>query len=138
MKIKYTLLLLLFFSTLSFSQYLDKSYHLLQSKTETKILYDRVFNLSDATKLENKVITSEIFKQVYHEIQRADFLERLPKFDYIKEQSNIGFAENQVPLSILITEFESIKKEEIDNGNVFLNINNQFETKKPVFLKNIN
>jgi hypothetical protein len=45
MKLKITILLFSLFSLLSFAQ--DKSYDLLKEKTETKILYDRVFGISN-------------------------------------------------------------------------------------------
>lgn len=128
MKTKITILFFIAFTSILFAQDADKQYDLLQSKTKTNILYDRVYMLSDATNLKSKIITADIFKQVYHEIQRTDFLQRLPKYDFIKEQANLGFAQNQVPISILIADFENIKKQAIDNKTVFLNKNNQFET----------
>ena len=127
MKSKITLLLFSLFSILSFSQ--DKSYDLLKEKTQTKILYDKVFGISNATELRKSGINANYFMQVYHEIQRADFLSRLPKLETLREQVTLGFANNEVPLSILVTDFEKINKTTFENGNLFLNAGNQFQLK---------
>jgi len=127
MKSKITLLVFSLFSVLGFSQ--DKTYDLLKNKTKTNILYDRVYNVSNATNLKLEGVTTNNFLQVYHEIQRADFDQRLPKLETLKESGNSGFTQNQIPLSILISDFETIKKSEIENKNVFLNSNNQMELK---------
>jgi len=121
------LFFLLGLSTLGFAQ--DKTYDLLKDKTQTNILYDRVFGISDATKPKTREVATNHFLQTYHEIQRADFTSRLPKLELLQDQANLGFANKQIPLAILISEFETIKKSEIDNKNVFLNANNQMEIK---------
>lgn len=130
MKSKITLFILSLFSITGFSQ--DKTYDLLKNKTQTNILYDRVYSISDATHLKSEGITTNNFLQVYHEIQRADFGNRLPKLETIKEVANNGFVNKQIPLSILITDFETIKKSEIENRNVYLNSNNQMEIKSEI------
>ncbi len=122
MKSKITLLLFCLFSLLSFAQ--DKSYDLLKDKTATKILYDRVYGISNATQPQKTETTSEHYFQVYHEIQRADFLNRLPKLETLREAANLGFAQNQVPLSILVSDFEKVNE-----SAVKMNGNNQFEAK---------
>lgn len=127
MKSKITLLLFTLCSILGFAQ--DKTYDLLKDKTQTKILYDRVYNLSDATKIKTEGITTNYFLQVYHEMQRADFMSRMPKLENIRKEADLGFAQKQIPLSILITDFETIKKSEIENKNVFLNANNLMDVK---------
>ena len=130
MKLKITLILLSLFSILGYGQ--DKTYDLLKNKTQTNILYDRVYAISDATNPKTKEVTTNQFLQTYHEIQRADFNNRLPKLETIREEANLGFTKNQIPLSILISDFETIKKSEIDNKNVFLNSNNQMELKSGI------
>lgn len=130
MKSKITLLILSFYSILGFSQ--DKTYDLLKGKTQTNILYDRVYGISDATNPKSKEVSTNHFLQTYHEIQRADFNNRLPKLESIQNQANLGFAKNQIPLAILISDFETIKKAEIENKNVFLNSNNQMEIKSGI------
>ena len=101
MKSKITLLIIFLFSLTCFSQ--DKTYDLLKNKTQTNILYDRVFALSNATKLNLKKISTNDFLQVYHEIQRADFNERLPKLETLKKSSEPEFAmalkENPTPVN---------------------------------------
>jgi hypothetical protein len=114
-------------STVGFSQ--DKSFDLLKDKTETKILYDRVFGISNATEARKSEISSNYFMQVYHEIQRADYLNRLPVLENLQNEANLGFTKNQVPLSILITDFEKINSASIENGDLFLDANNQFQLK---------
>ena len=83
MKIKITLYTLLLVSISTFAQ--DKYYDTFREKSETKIIYDRVFGISNATKLKSEEISTNYFLQVYNEIQRADFNERLPKIEIIKE-----------------------------------------------------
>jgi hypothetical protein len=130
MKSNITFLFILLFSILGFSQ--DKTYDLLKNKTQTNILYDRVYNISNATNLKSEGISTNNFFQVYHEMQRADFDNRLPQLEAIKEEANIGFANKQIPLSLLISDFETIKKSEIEDKNVFLNSNNQMEMKSGI------
>lgn len=125
MKIKITLLLFSVFSITAFAQ--DKSFDLLKDKTETKILYDRVFGISNATEPKHSEITSNYFLQLYHEIQRADYLQRLPKLEKLREAANLGFAQNQVPLSILITDFEKTNANAMENGDLSMNGNQQLE-----------
>ncbi|MEK8180584.1 T9SS type A sorting domain-containing protein [Flavobacterium buctense] len=130
MKIKITLLLSVFFSISAFAQ--DNAYDLLRDKTETKILYDRVFGISNASEKRKADITSNYFLQVYHEIQRADFLQRLPKLEKLREEASLGKVQNLVPLSILVADFETINPAATDNGDLFLNANNQFQLKPNV------
>ncbi|MDI1316407.1 T9SS type A sorting domain-containing protein [Flavobacterium sp.] len=117
MKIKITLFTLLLVSISAFAQ--DKSFDFLKDKSETKIIYDRVFGISNATKIKLEDISTNYFLQVYNEMQRADFNERLPKIEIIKEKANLGFAQKQIPLSLLITDFESVKLSEIDSNYPF-------------------
>lgn len=127
MKTKITLITFSLFSIVGFGQ--DKSYDLLKDKTATHILYDRVFNLSKATTLDTKKITTATFNQVYHEMQRADFLQSLPKYDVIKEEAKRGQATKQIPLSILITDFETINPIALANGDVFKNGADSYQLK---------
>ncbi|HOD09580.1 MAG TPA: T9SS type A sorting domain-containing protein, partial [Flavobacterium sp.] len=50
----------------------------------------------------------------------------------LKEAANLGFAQNQVPLSILITDFDKISKKSINNGDLVLNADQQFEPKQNI------
>lgn len=126
MKSKITLLFIFLISIFGYSQ--DKTYDLLKEKTETKILHDRVFDLSKAATIGSKPINSNTFNQFYHEIQRADFLQRLPKYEVLKNEANFGKVTKQIPLAILITEYETLKRTSIDKGDVFLQ-NNQYNVK---------
>jgi len=126
MKSKITLLFIFLVSIFGHSQ--DKTYDLLKERTETKILHDRVFDLSKATTIGSKPINAITFNQFYHEIQRTDFLQRLPKYEVLKNEANLGKATKQIPLAILITEYETLKRTSIDKGDVFLQ-NNQYNVK---------
>jgi hypothetical protein len=127
---KITMLFIGLLSIVGFAQ--DKQYDLLKNKTQTNILYDRVFGVSNATQKRETPITSGYFNQVFHEIQRADYSQSLPKYDHIKEDAKLGFVANQIPLALLISEFETLKKSAYENGSVFLNSNSQFELKPNV------
>ncbi len=127
MKAKFTLLWALFLFALGFSQ--DTKFDLLQKNTTTKILYDRVFPLSNATNIEGRVFTSNNFLQVYHEMQRADFLQRLPQLEKIREAGNKGFSNNYIPLAVLVADFESIEPKAIENRALALNENEKFTIK---------
>lgn len=128
MKIKITLFLSIIFSFSLFAQ--EDNCILLKEKSKTKIIYDRVFGISNATSIKKEDVSTNYFYQVYHEIQRADFLERLPKLEKLKENANKGFAQNVIPLSILISDFEKISQKSIDNNLVYINANQQFEAKQ--------
>ena len=129
MKFKTTFIAIALFSIVSFAQETNRNFQLLQDQTQTKILYDRVFNWSDAAHLSEKTISTNDFNQVYSEMQRADFMNRLPDYEFIKQQAKLGFVNNNIPLAVLITDFETIKQSALDNKNVFLNAQNLFETK---------
>lgn len=127
MKLKITFVALFAFFFSSFAQ--DKSFDLLKEKTKTKILYDRVFGISNATQPKSKEINSTYFLQVYHEIQRADFNSRLPKLEEIRKAATLASIKDQVPLAILITDFESISKDDLET-KFTLNNSNQLALKK--------
>lgn len=124
MKTKITILILFSF-VFSFAQ--DGRYELLKDKTKTKILYDQVFELSKVTKHEKNVVSSNYFKQVYHEVQRADFLKRLPVYDELKNDSKNAFFSKQIPLAILIADVETIKPIVFENQEISENNKHQFE-----------
>lgn len=122
MKTKITFIAL--FSILfSFAQKGD--YDLLKEHTQTKILYNQVFDISKITKTKKDEISAMYFRQVYHEIQRADFLQRLPKYENLKKEADNAFFSKQIPLSILISEVETIKTKALENNLISKN-NNQF------------
>ncbi|MEZ4877975.1 MAG: T9SS type A sorting domain-containing protein [Flavobacterium sp.] len=126
MKLKITLLALLSGFISTFAQ--DKMFDLLKDKTETNILYNRVFALSHANEMKTKEISTTYFLQVYHEIQRADFNNRLPKLEVIRKAATLASIKNQIPLSVLITDFESISENDLQN-KFNLNASNQLELK---------
>jgi hypothetical protein len=112
-------LLSLFTILFSFAQ--NGKYELLKDKTKTNILYDQVFELSKITTEKKEIISSLFFKQVYHEIQRADYLQRLPKYDILKKEADNAFFSKQIPLALLISEVETIKPEVFENHQITKN-----------------
>lgn len=118
MKTKFILYFLGLFICI-FSQ--AQNFDALQKHSETKILYDRVFPVSKAKELKTNDVTANYFLQVYHEIQRADFLNRFPKLESVKKIVDEGFIKNYIPLSLLITDFENIKPSELES-KMFLSI----------------
>lgn len=127
MKQKFISLFLILSFIWAFGQ--DKTYDLLEPHTETKILYDRVFAVSKAYDLKTQQTSTEYYKQVYHEIQRADFLQRLPTLDLLRQQGDLGFSQNQIPLSILISDFEMINPTSLSKDKIELNAKNQIDFK---------
>lgn len=123
MKTKITLLFLII-GLYAFSQ--KDNYALLKEHSKTKILYDQVFELSKITKEKKTEISAMYFRQVYHEIQRADYLQRLPKYEELKKVADNAFFEKQIPLSILLSEVETIKTEAFENNSISKNSNNQY------------
>ena len=112
-------ILSLFTILFSFAQ--NGKYELLKDKTKTNILYDQVFELSKITTEKKEIISSLFFKQVYHEIQRADYLQRLPKYDILKKEADNAFFSKQIPLALLISEVETIKPEVFENHQITKN-----------------
>ncbi|MGV9003140.1 T9SS type A sorting domain-containing protein [Flavobacterium sp.] len=132
MKLKITLLA--FFAAFSSTFAQDKMFDLLKDKTTTNILYNRVFALSHAEEIKTKEINAAYFLQVYHEIQRADFNNRLPKLEEIRKAATLASIQNQVPLSILIADFETISNSDLQN-KFTLNAANQLELKNNATLE---
>lgn len=118
----------LFSILFSFAQ--KGEYDLLKEHTQTKILYNQVFDISKITKTKKDEISAMYFRQVYHEIQRADYLHRLPKYEILKKEADDAFFSKQIPLSILISEVETIKTEALEN-NIISKNNNQFVLNNP-------
>lgn len=74
--------------------------------SETKILYDRVFGLSKISTAEKNMASSNYVKQVYHEIQRADLLQRWPELEQLKKRSQQAQIKKVIPILILNADFE--------------------------------
>ena len=131
---KITLLFLTLLSLFGFSQESGNSkrrFELLKDYTQTKILYDQFANVSNATEIKKEEINPLYFMQVYHEMERADYLNRLPKLENLESEANNGFAKEYVPLSVLVSEFETIIKSTVDNNKMIFNGNNQYEITDP-------
>lgn len=127
---KITLLLLTFISCSIFAQEQEydskKLFELVKDISKTKIIYDRVSPVADLTNGSDKTLNSVLYKQAFYEIQRADYLNRLPNLELLEIETEKGFSNNIIPISILISEFEKLKPEVKDQNLLQLNSNNQF------------
>lgn len=119
MKSKILLLLILLISFTGFGQ--DLSFDLLQNQTNTQILYNRVYQISKATQLKTENTSVTYYRQVYSEISRSDFQQRIPASDYLKKQAEVGIAEGVIPISVLTADFENIPVIAFDAGRVSKN-----------------
>ncbi|WP_333695343.1 T9SS type A sorting domain-containing protein [Flavobacterium sp.] len=129
MKTKITCIAL-FSALISFAQ--NGEYDLLREHTQTKILYNQVFEISKITTQERKKVSTQYFKQVYHEIQRADFLKRLPEYQTLKKQADEAYLSTEIPLALLISEFETLNPEAITQGAIVKN-NSKYSVINPQF-----
>lgn len=128
---KITLLLFLFIFGIGLGQRNDTSnnnrFELLKNYTQTKILYDNVAPIAELKKTNNTAFSTLYYKQAFHEIQRSDFLNRLPKIETLDKETEKGFANSIIPISVLVSKFEAIKQSVIDQNQLQLNSNNQYE-----------
>lgn len=124
MRPKFLLLLFLLISVFGFGQ--DLSYDLLQNKSQTQILYNRVYQLSKATSLKTENTSVSYFRQVFSEISRSDFQHRLPESSYLKQQADWGITQGIIPVSLLVADFENIPVVAFDAGKVSKNQNGKF------------
>ena len=128
---KITLLLTLFIGiNLTQAQENSSSEHkfeLLKEKSTTKILYDRVAQIAQLTKQKNNALNPMHFKQAFYEIKRSDYLNRLPDLEVLNKATERGFANDVIPISILISDFDVLKKEVKQNNLLQVNAQNQFE-----------
>ena len=109
MKTKFTFLLVMVSFVLSFGQ--EQNYDLLKPYSETKIIYDRVYPVSDATHLKTDQVSANNFLQVYHEIQRADYLQRFPKLDAVQKLADEGLGTTLLPYlhTLDLKDFDKLK-----------------------------
>lgn len=63
-------------------------FDLLKEKSTTKILYDRVAHVAKLTESKEEAFNSTYFKQAFYEIQRSDYLERLPALEILENKLN--------------------------------------------------
>ena len=122
---KITLLSLLFCSALGFAQ----QFEVLKSQSQTKIIYDQVIGLSDVAAHPKSTINASYFKQVYYELQRADSENRFADFALLKDETTRGSITKQLPLSVLVTQFESLSPEAIAREDVYKNSQDQWVAK---------
>lgn len=129
-------LTLIFGFTLIQAQEKSTSKHrfdLLKEKSTTKILYDRVAHVAKLTEPNEKAFNSTYYKQAFYELQRSDYLERLPALELLENETKQGFAEELIPISVLISEFDVLKPEVRTNGLLTYNSNEQYEPTSSTF-----
>ncbi|PKP24291.1 MAG: hypothetical protein CVU03_13010 [Bacteroidetes bacterium HGW-Bacteroidetes-2] len=81
----------------------------------TGILYDRVFPIADLTSGKTIASGNKIL-QAISELSRADYQTRFPDFNTVKALKKKSFIEGNVPLAILISEFQKIKPNAFIDG----------------------
>ncbi len=86
----------------------DKSFDLLQSDSKTHILIDRVWCSSKINEQLPTEFNASNFRQLYSEIQRADFEHRFPVLSVLDTQKALAIVQNEIPLAVLVANFESI------------------------------
>jgi hypothetical protein len=125
---KITLFLLLISSHIFAQKNEDgkNAFTLLNEVSQTHILYDAVASVSEATDIKYSNIEPLYYQQILHELQRADFNNRLKTNDEIVAEIEKGKSKNFIPISLLISEFETVKKSIRDNNLITLNSNGKY------------
>lgn len=108
-------------------------FDLLKEKSTTKILYDRVAHVAKLTESKEEAFNSTYYKQAFYEIQRSDYLERLPALEILENETKQGFVSKLIPISILVSEFDVLKSEVRTNGMLQYNSNEQYEPTSSTF-----
>ncbi len=115
----FTVLLLLLFSTV-FSQ--KNKFDLLKnfdkSEMQTSILYQKS-PLIDIQQYANETINIYDFYQVYKDLFQYDFKKRYAPLKNLKEKTKQSHFNNIIPLSIIHSEYETIKTAALKNNNVY-------------------
>ena len=122
---KITLLSLLFCTALGFAQQFD----LIKNQSQTKIIYDQVVGLSDVAEHPKNAVTANYFKQVYYELQRADSENRFADFALLTNETIRSSITHQLPLSVLVAQFESLSPEAIAREDAYKNSQDQWVSK---------
>ena len=122
---KITLLSMLCCTALGFAQQFD----LIKNQSQTKIIYDQVIGLSDVAAHPKTTITSNYFKQVYYEMQRADCQKRFADLSRLNEETTRSSITHQLPLSILVTQFDQLSPEAIASEALYKNNQDQWVAK---------
>lgn len=99
-----------------------------RSQITTGILYDRVYQIADLTS-ENTLATGNRISQALSELTRADYLNRFPDYEIIRDIKKQAFINNQVPISFVISEIQKINTSAYEegfiasgaDGNLYLN-----------------
>ncbi len=99
-----------------------------KSQISSGILYDRVYEIANLTS-ENTAATGNRISQALSELSRSDFLNRFPEYEVIKNIKKQAFINNQIPVSIVISELQKINSSayeegfitSVANGNLHLN-----------------
>lgn len=132
MKKRYLFICILF-PFFMFSQNLQTDFFnsLDKSQIHTGILYDRTFQIADLTS-ENNHATANRMSQAISELSKADYLNRFPEYNSIKEIKKEAFINNEVPIAILISNFQKINADAYLNGVISVNPNGEMTLNHPL------
>lgn len=103
-------LLFCFLSFFIFSQNsnIDPFKDIDKTQLTTGILYDRVFPIADLTS-EKTMASGNRILQAISELSRADYQNRFPDIKTVQNLKKESFIEGNVPMAIVISEFQKIK-----------------------------
>lgn len=130
---KLSFLIVLLFPLFNSAQNLQPDFFnsLDKSQITSGILYDRVYPIADLTS-EKKFVTGNIMAQALSELSRADYLKRFPDYNNIKEIKKQAYLNNQVPLSIVVSEIQKINTSAFDEGYITVNTEGDLHLNQPL------
>ncbi|MCR9182041.1 MAG: T9SS type A sorting domain-containing protein [Flavobacteriaceae bacterium] len=102
-----------------------------KSQITSGILYDRVYPIADLTS-ETSFTTGNKMTQALSELSRADYFNKFPEYNNIKEQKKQAFLNNQVLLSIVISEIQKINTSAFDEGYITVNTEGNLHLNQPL------
>lgn len=121
---KFYLLIVFLIPFLAIAQSLQTDFFNSLDKSQIKsgILYDRVFQIADLTS-ENTFASGNRISQGLSELSRADFQNRFPNNELIKDIKKQAFLNNLVPVSIVISELQKINASAYEEGYITADAN---------------
>ncbi|MEX0996152.1 MAG: T9SS type A sorting domain-containing protein [Flavobacteriaceae bacterium] len=102
-----------------------------KSQINSGILYDRVYPIANLTS-ETSFATGNKMAQALSELSRADYLNRFPDYKNIKELKKQAYLNNQVPVSIVISEIQKLNTSAFDEGFVSVNSEGNLYLNQPL------
>ncbi|SHG60881.1 T9SS type A sorting domain-containing protein [Winogradskyella jejuensis] len=109
------ILLLIFVFNLGYAQ--NRLQRLDKTDMETAILFSS-FPMIDISEYQSNINTNYTFFQVYKSLAERDLENRFQDIENYKLKSEEDYKNNRISLAALISDFEVIKPDALDNGNV--------------------